>query len=68
MANTTDKVDPQSMQRTQTKGKFDTNEKWQKKVNESNKVQEAELKKNNAELIKQGKLTEDQSRRSEDLL
>ena len=55
MANTTDKVDPTSMQRTQTKGKFDTNEKWQKKVDASNKVQEAELKKNNAELIKQGK-------------
>ena len=68
MANTTDKVDPTSMQRTQTKGKFDTNEKWQKKVDASNKVQEAELKKNNAELIKQGKLTEDQSKRSEDLL
>ena len=34
MTNTTDKsVDPMSLQRTRgEKGKFDTNEKWQKKV------------------------------------
>ena len=70
MTNTTDKsVDPMSLQRTRgEKGKFDTNEKWQKKVEESNKVQETELKNNNKELQKQGKLTEDQAKRSEDLL
>ena len=55
MTNTTDKsVDPMSLQRTRgEKGKFDTNEKWQKKVEESNKVQETELKNNNKELQKQ---------------
>ena len=70
MTNTTDKtIDPLSMQRSKDdKGKFQSDLKWQKRIENQNKEQKSELIKNNKLATARGKLTEDQAKRSEDLL